>query len=89
MITESKKPKTISISEFKAHCTEQLRAVQEEGITLEITRHGKVIAVARPPEPGHSPANLLGAGKDSAHLTDSYDPHAPAFEEDDWEMNKD
>lgn len=34
MIAESEKPKTISISEFKAHCTEQLRAVEEQGITL-------------------------------------------------------
>ena len=89
MITDSEEPKTISVSEFKAHCTEQLRAVEEQGITLEITRHGKVIAVARPPEPSSSETSLLGAGKDSACLTDSYDPHAPAFAESDWELNED
>jgi len=89
MITGSETPRTISISEFKAHCTEQLRAVEEQGITLEITRHGKVIAIAKPPESGPSPISLLGAGKGTAFLTDSYDPHEPAFAESDWEMNAD
>lgn len=89
MITESGKPKSISISEFKSHCTEQLRAVEEQGITLEITRHGKVIAIAKPPESAAPPSSLLGAGKGTAFLTDSYDPHEPAFAESDWEMNAD
>ena len=89
MVTETEKTKTISISEFKARCTEQLRAVAEEGITLEITRHGKVIAVAKPPHPGPGSGTLLGAGRETACLTESYDPHEPAFGEDEWEMNRD
>jgi hypothetical protein len=31
---------------------------------------------------------LLGAGKATATLNESYDPHAPAFDEEDWEMNR-
>jgi len=88
MINEVEKPRKISVSDFKAHCTEQLRAVEEEGITLEITRHGKVVAIARPPEPEPTPGVLLGAGIASAKLNDSYDPHAPGFAEDDWECNE-
>ena len=61
--------------------------MEDEGITLQITRHGKVIAIAKPPEPPPAATPFLGAGKDSATLNDSYDPHAPAFAEDDWDIN--
>ena len=91
MIADSEKSKTISISEFKAHCTEQIRAVSEQGGTLAITRHGKVVAVVKPPEPDPAKAastSLLGAGKGTATFSPDYDPHAPAFDEDEWEMNR-
>lgn len=76
----------ISISEFKAHCTEQIRAVEKGDLLLELTRHGKTVAVLGKPVP-KTVAPFLGAGKDTATLNESYDPHAPAFDEDDWEMN--
>ena len=91
MNTVFEKPNTISISKFKAHCTEQLRFVEEKGITLEITRHGKTIAVAKPPhtEPAENgPMPLLGVGKGTATLSPEYDPHSSAFGEDEWEMNR-
>lgn len=88
MINEAEKLRIISVSDFKAHCTEQLRAVEEQGITLKITRHGKVVAIARPPKPAAAPGVLLGAGTSSAKINDSYDPHTPAFAEDDWECNE-
>lgn len=76
----------ISISEFKAHCTEEIRAVEKGGLILEITRHGKTVAlVGKPAEEPLAP--LLGAGKATATLNEAYDPHAPAFDEEDWEMN--
>jgi antitoxin (DNA-binding transcriptional repressor) of toxin-antitoxin stability system len=76
----------ISISEFKAHCTEELRQVEMGNVVLQVTRHGKTIAVVgKPPEELIAP--LLGAGKATATLNESYDPHAPAFDEEDWEMN--
>jgi len=34
--------KQVPVSEFKAHCSEKLRAIEEGAFTLEITRHGKV-----------------------------------------------
>ena len=77
----------ISISEFKAHCTEAMREVEKGNVILEVTRHGKTVAVvAKPAEEPVSP--LLGAGKGTATLNESYDPHAPAFDEEDWEMNR-
>lgn len=75
--------KQISISEFKAHCTEELRPIADGDLELEITRHGKVIAIARAPEPQPASVNLLGAGSSTATLSADYDPHAPAFDEED------
>lgn len=77
----------ISISEFKAHCTEKMREVEKGNVILQVTRHGKTIAVVgKPTEEAVAP--LLGAGKATATLNESYDPHAPAFDEEDWEMNR-
>ncbi|RYD34368.1 MAG: type II toxin-antitoxin system Phd/YefM family antitoxin [Verrucomicrobiaceae bacterium] len=76
----------ISISEFKAHCTKEIRAVEKGNVILQVTRHGKTVAVVG--KPAEEPiAPLLGAGKGTATLNASYDPHAPAFDEDDWKMN--
>lgn len=79
------KAKQIPISKFKAHCTEELRAVEEEGVTLEITRHGKVIAVAHAPEPKPQPGSILGAGIGYARLGENYDPHKPAIPQEEWD----
>jgi len=38
----------ISISEFKVHCTEELRKIEKGDLILEVTRRGKVIAVVQP-----------------------------------------
>lgn len=92
MITESEKPKTISISEFKAHCTEELRAVEEQGITLKITRHGKVIALVEPPKPeGPTMEEWIGSG---AHLCEASDDviasfDQPTWQPGDWNMERD
>lgn len=41
----------MSVSEFKAKCTHVLREVAAEYKTIEVTNHGKVIAVVEPPKP--------------------------------------
>ena len=77
----------ISISGVKAHCTAEMREVEKGNVILQVTRHGKTIAVVG--KPVEEPiATLLGAGKATATLNESYDPHAPAFDEEDWEMNR-
>ena len=33
----------ISITEFKAHCTEEIREVEKGNVILQVTRHGKPV----------------------------------------------
>lgn len=81
------RPKQVPVSEFKARCTEYLRVVETDGRALQITRHGKVIATVSSPSEAVVPS-LLGAGKATGTLNENYDPQAPAFDEDDWEINR-
>lgn len=78
----------ISISEFKTHCTEEIREVQKGELILELTRHGKTVAVVHPPSTAPSAPTLeswVGSGKGTVSFSPNYDPAAPAFEVDDWE----
>jgi prevent-host-death family protein len=34
----------ISVTEFKSHCLDLIRRVEQEGTAVELTRHGKVVA---------------------------------------------
>lgn len=55
----------ISISEFKAHCTEEIREVEKGNVILQVTRHGKPVATVEPskaPAPV-SLASWLGSGR--------------------------
>lgn len=80
------KAKQIPVTEFKAHLTEYIRAIENGEPPIQITRHGKVIATVGRPFDAAIPS-LLGAGKATGTLNESYDPQAPAFDEDDWEIN--
>ena len=57
---------TITVTDFKAHCLELLRRVEEKGEALEITRHGhvvaRVIAAARTPARAKPWERLRGSG---------------------------
>lgn len=78
----------ISISEFKAHCTEQVREVEKGDLVLELTRHGKTVAVVQPPSAAPSAPTLadwVGSGRGTVIFSPDYDPSAPAFNEEDWE----
>jgi len=37
-------PTAVSVTEFKAHCLDVIRQVEQEGTTVELTRHGRVVA---------------------------------------------
>ncbi len=60
---EFKEQTSVGISDFKAHCTEHLRRVERTGVPMQVTRHGKVVAVVTPPEK-ESPtlAEWMGSG---------------------------
>lgn len=53
----------MSVSEFKAKCTRVLREVSMEYKTVEVTNHGKVIAVVESPKPEkkRAPKTFVGA----------------------------
>jgi prevent-host-death family protein len=86
VIQQDESPKTISVSDFKARCTEVLRSVEKEGITLAVTRHGKVIAIIRKPE-ASSPSLQewigSGAGLMSPEAVASFDE--PTWTPEEWE----
>ncbi len=78
----------ISISEFKAHCTEEIREVEKGELVLELTRHGKTVAVVGPPSASPLAPTLedwVGGGKGTVTYAQSYDPSAPAWDAEDWE----
>lgn len=80
--------KQISVSEFKAHCTEEIRAVEKGDTVIELTRHGKKVAVVTSPAAADSSQDLgswIGSGKGTVRFGPDHDPHAPAWEPEDWE----
>ena len=80
--------KQLSISEFKTHCTEEIRALEKGGVIIELTRHGKKVAVVQAATAANSPPDLaswIGSGKGSVTYGPNYDPAAPAWDSKDWE----
>lgn len=71
----------ISISDLKARCTEEIRAVERDGVILHVTRHGKHVATIRP---GRADAYALaGSGRDGVSMLrdDPVTATAPAWQE--------
>ena len=85
------KLRTVSVSNFKAHCTEELRSVEEEGTQLAITRHGKVIAMVEPPKvsPLKTLGTMRGSAADLVTIPDAADLVKPAWADEDWDMLQD
>ncbi len=84
--------KTLSITEFKDHCTEALRTVETKKNILRITRHGKPVAIVSPPVKmprGKPLGDWLGSGKDVMKLAPDYAPHEPAVGPGEWEALQD
>ena len=73
----------MSVSEFKAKCTWVLREVYTEYKTVEVTNHGKVIAIVESPRPEkkHAPKNFFGSLAGTAsHVGDIVSPAVSAKE---------
>lgn len=56
----------VSVTEFKAHCLDMIRQVEQAGAAVDLTRHGRVVARVVPMMPvaqGTPPwLSLRGAG---------------------------
>ena len=90
MIAEEISSKRVTVSDFKAHCTEYLRELEKGDEVLEITRHGKVVALVKKPEEEQhegprSIADLMGSMRGTVIFADGYDPDEPTFASEDWE----
>ncbi len=84
MIAEEVSSKRVTVSDFKAHCTEYLRELEKGDEVLEITRHGKVVALVKKPEKEQAEgpqtiADFMGSMRGTVIFADDYDPHEPAF----------
>lgn len=78
----------LSITDFKSHCTAEIRAVERGGVVVELTRHGRTVALVTPPSAAKSAPTLadwIGSGKGTVTFAPGYDPSAPAVAPDDWE----
>jgi hypothetical protein len=77
----------VSISEFKTRCSEEIREVEKGRLILELTRHGKTVAVVHPPFAAPSAPTLVdwvGSGKGTVRFGRGYDPAGPVFDPEDW-----
>lgn len=90
MITEEE-VRVLSVSNFKAHCTEELRSVEEDGTKLAITRHGKVIAMVEPPKlsPLKTIGEMMGSAAHLVTIPEDTDLNEPSWDEEEWEMLQD
>ena len=77
----------ISISEFKTHCIEEISAVEKGGLILEVTRHGKTVAIVQPPHTSPAPtlAEWVGSGEGTITFGPNYDPAGSAWDNDNWD----
>lgn len=65
--------KTVSVTEFKAHCLRMIEEVRETQESIELTRRGKIVAVVTPP-PRTEPIDWTpGAFKDSIKIVGDLD----------------
>jgi hypothetical protein len=78
----------LTLSDFAAHCVEEIRSLQEENTVIEILSSGKVVALLSPPPAPAMEGTLadwMGGGAGLMSFGPNYDPEAPAFADDDWE----
>ena len=69
----------IAAGEFKAHCLALLDEVAETGREIIVTKRGKPVAKLTPIE---APKSLKGSVRVLGDIV------SPAFDEDDWDMNR-
>ncbi len=81
----------LTISDFAAHCVDELSVIEKGDTVVELTRDGKVIATINPAsrEKTGTLADWMGSGAGTVRFAPSYDPHAPAFDPEDWSELKD
>ncbi|PIE63262.1 MAG: type II toxin-antitoxin system prevent-host-death family antitoxin [Desulfobacter postgatei] len=76
----------ITITEFKAKCTEYVRTVSKTGGSIEITNRGRVVAVVSAPSQKSKKNLIFGSLKNTViHITEDFDD---PLGDDEWEAAK-
>lgn len=75
---------TISASQFKATCLGLLDEVYKKGKTIQITKHGKVVAQLIPPRASKGSGKWLGCGAGTGKIVG--DITTPATDESEWKV---
>jgi len=60
--------KTISVTEFKAHCLELVNEVSRTGESVVLTKRGKPTAMVVPPPVQEPKKRILGLHRDSGRI---------------------
>lgn len=80
----------LTLGNFAAHCLDEIKSVQDGETVIEILGSGgKVIAVLSPPppeEPAGTLGDWMGSGAGYTSFGPGYDPDAPAFAPEDWDV---
>lgn len=81
------------MTDFKAHCTEYVRAVENGAPSISITRHGKVVAkligAEESAKPKRTLASYMGSLRGTVTYAPDYDEDEPTWADDEWDMHKD
>ncbi|NLT69496.1 MAG: hypothetical protein GXX91_02220 [Verrucomicrobiaceae bacterium] len=81
--------KQICITEFSARAEEELRAVEQGNIFVELLRDGEVVAylspAPKPPGNTGTMADWIGTGTGLVSFAPGVDPDEPAFTPEEWE----
>lgn len=86
MVMTTAKTKTIPAGEFKAQCLHLMDEVNETGVSLVITKRGKVVASLVPAKPKEKPFRpLLGRMKGSIAILGDIVSPLP----NEWEADRD
>ncbi len=83
----------ISVSDFAAHCVEEIDSLQHGDTTLELMSGGRVVAVLSPSSStggnGGALTDWMGLGASLMRFGPDYDSAAPAFDPEEWEAFQD
>jgi|GEM_PF-1564234 len=84
---------SVPLTDAKARLPEYVRAIENGGPSIQITRHGKVVAkITKPDSNDETPmtvASWIGGGTGTLLFADDYDEQEPTWADDEWEMHKD
>lgn len=91
-MSEILEKKRVSVSEFKAHCTQHLHDLEKDAQPILITRHGKIIAeVVQASKISQTPKTLgqmMGKLNGSVKFAADYDEEESTWTENEWNIEQ-